>query len=99
MDETEIFKLFSSIAEDSAKDNMAVREVFSALITSTLRYRDHMKESKGIIITVADVRTVLDWLVPSLKTGKLPQTDNKIRLDLLKLWLDELKYLAYPLIY
>jgi hypothetical protein len=76
-----------------------VREVFSVLIRSTLRYRDHLLETKGIVITVEDVRTVLDWFVPSLSTGRLPETDDTIRLDLLKLWLDELKYFGNPKVY
>ena len=91
MDDKEILELFSSIAKDSIKDNAAVKEVFSALIRSTLRYRDHILKSTGIVVTVKDVRIALDWLVPSLKTGKLPETDNKISLDLLKLWLDEFR--------
>ncbi|MBW2609360.1 MAG: hypothetical protein JRC68_03325 [Deltaproteobacteria bacterium] len=94
MKESDIYKLFSSMAEDSIQNNQAVREVFSALIRSTLRYRDHMLESDGVVVTVEDVRAVLDWLVPTLNTGRPPQTDNKIRLDLLKLWLDELRYLG-----
>jgi hypothetical protein len=43
------------------------------------------------VVTVEDVRIVLEWLVPSLSSGRLPVTDNKLRLDLLKIWLDELK--------
>ena len=97
MDDKDIHILFSSVAEP-AHNNEQVREVFSALIRSTLRYRDHMIESRGIVVTVEDVRSTLEWLVPSLKTGRLPETDNKVRLDLLKLWLDELKCLGNPLI-
>lgn len=93
MDDQEIFKLFSNIAEDTARDDPAAGKVFTTLIRSTLRYRDHILESKQVVVTVEDVRNALDWLVPSLKTGKLPDTDNKIQLDLLKLWLDELRYI------
>lgn len=80
-----------SVAENPAAMDDSVREVFSTLIKSTLRYRDHMKKYEGAVVTVEDVRTALDWLVVSLKTGRLPDTDNRICLDLLKLWLDELK--------
>jgi len=58
-----------------------------------------MLESKGIVITVEDVRIALGWLVPSLKTGRLPETADKIRLDLLKIWLDELRSLGHPEVY
>ena len=92
MKDKEIYALFTRVAEDSAGGDDSAREVFSTLIKSTLRYRDQIKEQEGIVVTVEDVRTALDWLVPSLKTGRLPVSGNKIRLDLLKLWLDELKY-------
>lgn len=98
MKEEDIFRLFSRIAENSAQDTEAARDVFSALIRSTLRYRDHMLGSRGIVITVEDVRIALDWLVPALKTGRLPETVDKTRLDLLKLWLDELRTLGNPLL-
>ncbi|MFC1533955.1 hypothetical protein ACFL7M_11390 [Thermodesulfobacteriota bacterium] len=98
MEERDIYVLFSSVAENSARNNKAVKEVFSALIRSTLRYRDNMLKAGGTVLTVEDVRSALDWLVPSLKTGRLPQTDDKIKLDLLKLWLDELRCLGNPFV-
>lgn len=99
MEEREIYRLFLSVAEHSEQKSDAVREVFSALVRSTLKYRDHILESKGIVVTVEDVRVALGWLVPSLQTGRLPDTTDKIRLDLLKIWLDELKNLAHPQVY
>ena len=96
MDEGDIEKLFLSVLEHASQDNEDVREVFATLVKSTLRYRDHVLESQGIVVTVQDVRTTLGWLVPSLATGQLPETDNKLRLDLLKIWLDELKCLGRP---
>lgn len=93
VDDQEIFKLFLNIAEDAVRDDPTARKVFSMLIQTTLRYRDHVLESNHVVVTVEDVRNALDWLIPSLKTGKLPETDNKIQLDLLKLWLDELRYI------
>ena len=99
MEDEDIYRLFMSVVEDSAQDTDAVREVFSILIKSTLRYRDQMLASKGTIVTVEDVRTALGWLVPSLSTGRLPKTDNKVSLDLLKIWLDELKAYGNPKIY
>lgn len=96
MEEKDIYELFLSVAEHSGQIDDATREVFSALVRSTLRYRDHLLESKGITVTVEDVRITLGWLVPSLQTGRLPDTDDKIRLDLLKIWLDELRTLGSP---
>jgi hypothetical protein len=87
------------VAEHSGQTDDATREVFSALVRSTLRYRDHLLGSKGITVTVEDVRIALGWLVPSLKTGRLPDTDDKIKLDLLKIWLDELRTLGHSQVY
>jgi hypothetical protein len=97
MEDKDIYMLFSSVAERPAGHDESVRKVFSSLIKSTLRYRDQMLISRGIVITVEDVRTALDWLIPSLKTGRLPETEDKNRLDLLKLWLDEIRCLGNPL--
>jgi hypothetical protein len=99
MKNEDIYKLFLSVAEHSGQTDDATREVFSALVRTTLKYRDHVLESKGIVVTVEDVRVSLGWLVPSLKTGRLPDTDDKIKLDLLKIWLDELKTLGHPQAY
>ena len=99
MEERDIYRLFFGVLRHPQENTDEVREVFSVLIRSTLRYRDHLLETKGIVITVEDVRTVLDWFVPSLSTGRLPETDDTIRLDLLKLWLDELKYFGNPKVY
>ena len=96
MEDKDIYMLFSSVAERPARHDESVRKVFSSLIKSTLRYRDQMLKSRGIVITVEDVRTTLDWLIPSLKTGRLPETGDKKRLDLLKLWLDEMRSLGNP---
>ncbi len=91
MKDKDIYELFSRVAEQPDQNNESARKVFSALVKSTLKYRDHIKEATGIIVTVEDVKTALNWLIPSLKTGRLPETDNKIQLDLLKLWLDEFR--------
>ena len=99
MEENDISQLFLKVVEDSAQNTDAVRQVFSILIRSTLSYRDHMLESRGAVITVEDVRMTLSWLVPALMTGHLPVTDDEIRLDLLKLWLDDLKNLGNPNLY
>jgi hypothetical protein len=61
------------------------------LVSSTLRYRDWVKEEKGIVVTVEeDVRVVLDWLLETLRSCQLPKTENRLRLDILNIWLDEL---------
>ncbi|MFH1242627.1 MAG: hypothetical protein V1689_09740 [Pseudomonadota bacterium] len=96
MEEDEIYRLFLTVMEHPSQNTTPVREVFSKLIKSTLKYRDQMLVSRGLTITVEDVRTVLGWLVPSLVSGQLPETDNRVRLDLLKIWLDDLRNLGNP---
>lgn len=91
MEDKDLYKLFLSVAEHPDQNTEDIRKVFSILIRSTLRYRDLMLNTKGTVVTVEDVRAVLDWLIPSLSSGRLPVTDNTLRLDLLKIWLDELK--------
>ena len=91
MDDKDLYKLFLSVAEHRGQNTEDIRKVFSILVRSTLRYRDQMLKAEGTVVTVEDVRTVLGWLIPSLSSGKLPKTENKLRLDLLKIWLDELK--------
>ena len=99
MEENDIEKLFLSVAGDAGLATDEVRRVFSLLIKSTLKYRDDILASRGITVTVEDVRVALDWLVPVLSSGKLPHTDDKLRLDLLKIWMDELKLLGNPKAY
>ena len=94
MKDEDIHALFLSVLERSADNTPEVREVFSTLLRSTLKYRDDVLASEGVIVTVDDVRTALEWLVPSLSTGRLPETEKRIPLGLLKIWLDEFKRLG-----
>ena len=91
MDESEISRLFMRVAGRASELPDEVRSVFTILVSSTLRYRDRLKDDLEIILTVEDVRVTLDWLLQSMRTKRLPQTNNLVRLDLLKIWLDELK--------
>jgi len=91
LEDKDIYILFSSLADKADLNDDSIKEVFKILVKSTLRYRDNILKAKGVTVTVQDVRSTLEWLLPALKTGRLPATDDKIRLDLLKIWLDELK--------
>ncbi len=96
MDKKEIDSLFARAAEEVGTQDEATRAVFGALINSTLEYRDLMCETKGIKLTVADVQQTLDWLLPCLVTGKVPEIGSEIRRNLLKLWLVRLKSVGKP---
>jgi hypothetical protein len=77
--------------EDSGQDTEDVRQVFSTLVRNTLDYRDRVLAYRGIVVTVEDVRWSLDRLVHSLGSGSMPEEDNEIGLDLLRIWLRELQ--------
>ena len=77
--------------EDSGQDTDAVRQVFSTLVRTTLEYRDRVLSSKGIVVTVEDVRWSLDRLVRAFETDSMPEVENEIGLDLLNIWLRELQ--------
>ena len=96
MEEKDIERLFLSVAEASESQTREVQDVFSMLVRSTLQYRDDMLASQGIIITVEDVRVTLKHLVPFLETGRLPGTTDHIKLDLLKIWKENLRQFENP---
>lgn len=91
MDESDINELFMRVAGGAGVTSEDVRKVFSMLVSSTLLYRDRLKEDLGIVVTVEDVRVALDWLEESMRTRRLPATNNAVRLDLVMIWLHELK--------
>jgi len=88
--------LFLKAAEHAAQKTEDVRVVFIILVEGSLKYRDHVMETTGQVITVEHVRTALKWLVPVLATGELPLERNDLSLGLLKLWVEELSALGYP---
>ena len=87
----DIEKLFLSVLEDSGQDTDAARRTFSSLVRSTLEFRDRILASRDLVVTVEDVHASLEWLIPALADGHMPETGSEIRLDLLNVWLKELK--------
>jgi len=94
--EKTINSLFLEAAEHAAQRTEDVRVVFSILVEASLRYRDHVMQTTGQVVTVEHVRTALKWLVPVLATGELPLERNDVSLGLLKIWVEELSTLGYP---
>ena len=87
----DIRDIFSNVLSDQAPETEAARKLFSVLVDTTLKYRDEMRASKGVVVTVADVRSCLRWLVPALATGNVPHIENDIQRNLLRLWIDTLQ--------
>ena len=94
MEPGDIEKLFLSVLENSGQDTDAVRRVFSILIRSTLEFRDRILASRDLVVTVEDVHASLEWLIPALGDGRMPETENEIQLGLLNAWLKELTPLS-----
>jgi hypothetical protein len=91
MDESEIYNILMRVAGSECVVPEDIRKVFSLLVSSTLRHRDCLKKDLDIILTVEDVRVTLNWLLESIHSKRLPETNNAIRMDLFKIWFDELK--------
>jgi len=90
----DIEKLFLSVLGDSGQDTDAARRTFSILVRSTLEFRDRILASRDLVVTVEDVRASLEWLIPALADGHMPETESEIRLGLLNAWLKELTPLS-----
>ena len=90
----DIEKLFLSVLEESGQDTDASRRIFSILVRSTLEFRDRILASRDMVVTVEDVCASLEWLIPALAEGRMPETENEIQLGLLNAWIQELKPLS-----
>jgi hypothetical protein len=83
---TELETLFSTLAEEPETFPENGRKILGMLMAVTLEYRDQLLTTRGIIITVGDVRNALSLLVPSLATGNLPKMENALSAALLERW-------------
>jgi len=88
----DIREIFSNILSDQTSESEPARKLLSLLVDTTLNYRDEMRASKGVVVTVEDVRFCLKWLVPALATGNIPHIKNDIQRNLLRLWIHTLQF-------
>ena len=91
MDEKDLDILFRRVGEEPGASPEGARKIFNILIRVTLDYRDRMLASKGLVVTVDDVRTSLSWLIHALATGNIPNLENPVCVELLQWWIDALK--------
>ena len=84
-----ILETYEQVPKDIESEQ--IKKVFTILVSSTLRYRDNLKADLGIILTVEDVRCALTDLVNSIHGRNRRDTDNRVCMELYKLWTDELK--------
>jgi hypothetical protein len=91
VDEKDLDTLFRSVGEEPGTCPEGARRIFDILIRVTLDYRDRIFASRGLVVTVRDVRVSLSWLIPALATGNIPSLENPLSRELLEQWLDALK--------
>lgn len=91
MDDAAINRILMQVASRAGGDIPEdVQRVFKTLVSTTLSYRDQLKQ-RQVILTVEDVQAALDGLVCLMQQKPLPESFSGVRLDLIKLWIDELK--------
>ncbi len=91
MDRDTIQHMFEQLIPENRSYDESAHEFFSLLVKATLDYRDEMLASRGVIVTVDDVKTSLRWLIPALATGNIPDLENEVCLELLKTWISQLR--------
>ncbi len=90
MNEEDLTALFFKAARNAGSVPEEVKCVFEKLVLVTLSYRDSLKREQRVL-TVEEVRTALDLFQETLRTRRLPETENPRLKDLVALWYDELK--------
>ncbi|MEW5909812.1 MAG: hypothetical protein AB1659_08435 [Thermodesulfobacteriota bacterium] len=83
----DIDHLLRLISEDPEKLPPEIRDIFTLLVKSTLEFRDRKHREFGIVLTVEDVKTALEWFMDFIRSGHLPKTDHLLRQELFEIWI------------
>jgi len=89
MDTQKIHLLLSSLGEQIISESEA-GDVLAVLIKETEKFRDKIKEERGVILTVADTRLALDGLEKYLKGDNWEQNLTGEQAALLQIWIDRI---------
>ena len=90
-DERDIRELFQRVEKHFEGADEGAQKMFAMLVSTTLKYRDILKHSKGEHLSIGETRDALGVFMDILKTQKIPDgLDGKIR-GLVMMWLEELK--------
>ena len=89
METQKIQLLFSSLGEQIISESDA-GNVLTALIRETEKFRDKLKEDRGVTLTVADTRLALDGLEKFLKNEKWEHDLTGEQAALLQIWIDRI---------
>lgn len=87
----DIKDLFDRIAKHFENSDEGTKAMFSMLVRVALKYRDDLVIAKASPLTVGETRVALDAFMEVLKTKKFAKKVGKRELDLVILWLEELK--------
>lgn len=89
MDTQKINLLLSSLGEQIISESEA-GNVLDLLIRETDKFRDKLKEERGVKLTVADTRIALDGLEKYLKGEDWQQNLTGEQAALLQIWIDRI---------
>ena len=89
MDTQKIHLLLSSLGEQIISESEA-GDVLAVLIKETEKFRDKIKEERGVILTVADTRLALEGLEKYLKGDNWEQNLTGEQAALLQIWIDRI---------
>ena len=89
METQKIQLLLNSLGEQIISESEA-GDVLSALIRETEKFRDKLKEDRGVTLTVTDTRLALDGLEKFLKNEKWDRDLTGEQAALLQIWIDRI---------
>lgn len=89
MDTQKINLLISSLGEQIISESQA-GDVLNMLIKETEKFRDKLKEERGVVLTVADTRIALEGLEKYLNGEKWEQNLTGEQAALLQIWIDRI---------
>lgn len=86
----ELEKILNRIFARAPKIPSDELTTFSKLIKLTLEFRDHWERQYNQILTVGQTREAIDYYAKAINNESLPQIDDKMVRELVKLWLAEI---------
>lgn len=87
----DIQRVFDRIAKKFEGADEGAREIFSMLVSTTLRYRDLLMHSGGKALTVAETKEALDAFMQVMQTRAIPPNLVPRVHDLVIMWLEEIR--------
>ena len=85
-----IKEYFKSVIEKNNEASPEAIDILKKLIDHTIQFRDELKETANVILTVEDTRQAIDIYLEAIQTEKLrgdldPKIDSLVRYWLIKI--------------